>query len=157
MVLDGPVKATLCDSAVLAEDSQHFVQVALWVTLFPGYDLAETCAARTIADHGGVGESVVWLSFFTSTNTNTPSPSTTATLSIRIQIRHPHSLCCYTRFYQLFLLVCSNDDVIWMPLQPNWQCKVEFQGCSHGLFCVEREWNSFSYLYMKSVNWQMNK
>ncbi len=60
MILDGPVKATSCGGAVLAKDGQHFVQVALCVTLFSGYDLAKTCAARTIADRGVSVSMWVW-------------------------------------------------------------------------------------------------
>jgi long-chain acyl-CoA synthetase len=50
IVLGRGVKTTLSGGAVLSEDTQRSVQVALCVTLFQGYGLTETCAAGTIAD-----------------------------------------------------------------------------------------------------------
>jgi long-chain acyl-CoA synthetase len=63
LVLGGRVKAMLCGGAVLAEDTQRFVQAALCVKLFQGYGLTETCAAGTIADRNYLFNQLIYFYF----------------------------------------------------------------------------------------------
>jgi long-chain acyl-CoA synthetase len=64
LVLGGRVKAMLCGGAVLAEDTQRFIQAALCVTIFQGYGLTETCAAGTIADRNYLFHQFIFFYFF---------------------------------------------------------------------------------------------